>query len=82
MDRILVWDRIDAFVHDVHECRAGTIIIFLSLCLSAVLLLRALLGALNFVYIYFLRPGKNLRKFGRFAIVTGATDGIWQSLRL
>jgi len=28
------------------------------------------------VYKYFLRPGKNLRKYGAWAVVTGATDGI------
>jgi len=27
-------------------------------------------------YKSFLRPGKNLKKFGKWAIVTGATDGI------
>ena len=28
------------------------------------------------VYVTFLRPGKNLQEYGRWAIVTGATDGI------
>lgn len=28
------------------------------------------------VYKYFLRPGKNVRKFGKWCVVTGATDGI------
>lgn len=28
------------------------------------------------VYVYFLRPGKNLKKLGKWAVVTGATDGI------
>jgi len=27
-------------------------------------------------YKYFLRPGKNLKKYGQWAVVTGATDGI------
>ncbi|KAL1216408.1 Very-long-chain 3-oxoacyl-CoA reductase 1 [Cardamine amara subsp. amara] len=27
-------------------------------------------------YIYFLRPGKNLRKYGSWALITGPTDGI------
>ncbi len=31
---------------------------------------------LRFINIYFLRPGKNLRRLGDWAAVTGATDGI------
>ncbi|XP_010531438.1 PREDICTED: very-long-chain 3-oxoacyl-CoA reductase 1-like [Tarenaya hassleriana] len=31
---------------------------------------------LRWVYIYFVRPAKNLRKYGSWAIVTGPTDGI------
>jgi len=34
------------------------------------------LKVLSNVYIYFLRPGKNLKKYGKWAVVTGATDGI------
>lgn len=30
--------------------------------------------------VYFLRPGKNLRKLGSWAVVTGATDGIGRAL--
>ena len=31
---------------------------------------------LEFLNVYFLRPGKNLRRLGDWAAVTGATDGI------
>lgn len=31
---------------------------------------------LNEIYKYFFRPSKNLKKFGKYAIITGATDGI------
>jgi len=31
---------------------------------------------LDFVYIHFLRPAKDLKKYGKWAIVTGCTDGI------
>jgi len=31
---------------------------------------------LNFIYVYFLRPGRDLKKYGKWAIVTGCTDGI------
>ena len=28
------------------------------------------------MYIYFLRPGKDIRQYGPWAVVTGGTDGI------
>jgi len=31
-------------------------------------------------YVYFLRPGKNIKKFGKWAIVTGCTDGIGKAI--
>eukprot|EP00569_Conticribra_weissflogii_P005594 CAMPEP_0171347268 /NCGR_PEP_ID=MMETSP0878-20121228/27361_1 /TAXON_ID=67004 /ORGANISM="Thalassiosira weissflogii, Strain CCMP1336" /LENGTH=327 /DNA_ID=CAMNT_0011851241 /DNA_START=15 /DNA_END=998 /DNA_ORIENTATION=+ len=34
------------------------------------------LGILSAAYKHFLRPAKNLRKLGKYAVVTGATDGI------
>jgi 17beta-estradiol 17-dehydrogenase / very-long-chain 3-oxoacyl-CoA reductase len=34
------------------------------------------------VYKTFLRPGKDLKKFGKWAIVTGATDGIGKAYSL
>ncbi|KAK4763250.1 hypothetical protein SAY86_009018 [Trapa natans] len=39
-------------------------------------LLRFLLAFLNWIYVNFLRPGKNLKKYGSWALVTGPTDGI------
>jgi len=38
--------------------------------------IRFIYGIISFVYIYFLRPGKDLKKYGKWAIVTGCTDGI------
>lgn len=38
------------------------------------------LRILGSVYKYFLRPGKNLTKYGKWAVITGATDGIVRSL--
>ena len=32
------------------------------------------------VWRYFLRPGKNLRRLGSWAVVTGATDGIGRAM--
>jgi hypothetical protein len=45
----------------------------LLLALGALGVARFLLGAVYAVYKYFLRPGKNLRKLGSWAVVTGAT---------
>lgn len=45
----------------------------LCLALGALAVARFLLGAVCAVYKYFLRPGKNLRKLGSWAVVTGAT---------
>ncbi|KAL8150108.1 hypothetical protein V2J09_019916 [Rumex salicifolius] len=38
--------------------------------------LRTLLRVLKWVYVSFLRPAKNLKKYGSWAVVTGSTDGI------
>ena len=52
----------------------------LGLCVLVVLGLATLTSKiwslLEFVNVYFLRPGKNLRRLGDWAAVTGATDGI------
>lgn len=34
---------------------------------------------LSWIYVTFLRPGKNLKKYGSWAIITGSTDGIGKS---
>jgi 17beta-estradiol 17-dehydrogenase / very-long-chain 3-oxoacyl-CoA reductase len=41
--------------------------------LGALVVLRVVLLALHSIYAKFLRPGKNLKKFGDWAVVTGAT---------
>lgn len=38
--------------------------------------LKTLFAIIKWVYVSFLRPGKNLKKYGSWAIVTGSTDGI------
>lgn len=38
--------------------------------------LKTFFALLRWVYISFLRPGKNLKKYGSWALVTGPTDGI------
>ncbi|CAM8885825.1 unnamed protein product [Rhodiola kirilowii] len=44
--------------------------------LGAIRVLKSSLALLNWVYVSFLRPSKNLKKYGSWALVTGATDGI------
>ncbi|CAM8878530.1 unnamed protein product [Rhodiola kirilowii] len=44
--------------------------------LGAITVLKSSLAFLNWVYVSFLRPSKNLKKYGSWALVTGATDGI------
>lgn len=54
----------------------GRIAAIIAILFSALTIARALLAVLNFIFVYFIRPGKNLRKYGAWAVVTGATDGI------
>ncbi|CAN6851649.1 unnamed protein product [Brassica oleracea] len=44
--------------------------------LGSISILRFTFTLLTSLYIYFLRPGKNLRRYGSWAIITGPTDGI------
>lgn len=46
-----------------------TVIGFLSLA-------KISLASLRWIYVSFLRPGKDLKKYGQWAVVTGSTDGI------
>lgn len=50
--------------------------------LGSLLVVKAVLQALAEIYRQFLRPGKNLAKLGKYAIVTGATDGIGKAYAL
>ncbi|XP_057766999.1 very-long-chain 3-oxoacyl-CoA reductase 1-like [Salvia miltiorrhiza] len=42
-------------------------------------LLKLSLSILKWAYVNFLRPGKNLKKYGSWAVITGPTDGIGKS---
>jgi len=50
------------------------------LVFGVLFLLKQLWGILNFIYVYFLRPRQNLRKYGSWAIITGATDCIGKAI--
>ena len=54
----------------------GYIAILLILVVGSVEGLRAVYRLASGVFVYFLRPGKDLKRLGSWAVVTGATDGI------
>jgi len=56
------------------ECAVWTVK-FLQV-IALLLILKFVVKVLKNFYVYFLRPGKNLKKYGSWAIVTGSTDGI------
>ncbi|XP_020597434.1 very-long-chain 3-oxoacyl-CoA reductase 1 [Phalaenopsis equestris] len=43
-------------------------------------LIKVSVATLRWVFFSFIRPGKNLKRYGSWAIVTGATDGIGRAL--
>lgn len=55
---------------------AGATVLALGLVLVVLAALRIAIGVVRFVYAYWLRPGRNLKRYGAWAVVTGATDGI------
>lgn len=55
---------------------AGLAINGLALALLGLTALRAAAGVAAYVWAYFLRPARNLKFYGAWAVVTGATDGI------
>ncbi|KAG9446338.1 hypothetical protein H6P81_012466 [Aristolochia fimbriata] len=50
--------------------------VLLLVSLGVLVLLKTSVKFLYWVYVNFLRPGKNLSKYGSWALVTGPTDGI------
>ena len=63
-------------LHTLHSHPAGAVITGLALLLLALATLRSVFGVVRFIFAYFLRPGRNLKAYGEWAVVTGATDGI------
>lgn len=47
-----------------------------------VVLVTFVLRFLYSIYKYFLRPGKSLKKYGEWAVVTGSTDGIGEAIAI
>ena len=65
----------NGLVNAINQPLAAVGLCFL-LLVGLATLASKLLALITFINIYFLRPGKNLRRLGDWAAVTGATDGI------
>jgi len=66
----------DEGVRSIVATDLGLLITLIALGFLAIAVLRAVVGIVSFIFIYFLRPAKNLKFYGSWAVVTGATDGI------
>ncbi|KAK6930906.1 Short-chain dehydrogenase/reductase SDR, partial [Dillenia turbinata] len=60
----------------IEELKNQPIWVIGSFVLGSLWVLKLFLGILKWVYVCFLRPAKNLKKYGSWALVTGCTDGI------
>ena len=65
-----------SWLDSVTSTQGGSIAVSLLLLAGTISGLRALFRFCNGIYIYFIRPGKNLKRLGQWAVITGATDGI------
>lgn len=65
-----------SFLSSATSTSGGSWAVGLLLFVGAVQGLKALVRFASGIYVYYLRPGKNLKRLGEWAVVTGATDGI------
>ncbi|KAF8390561.1 hypothetical protein HHK36_025088 [Tetracentron sinense] len=63
----------------MEQLKAQPFWVLLLLGLGLLSVLKSSLAFLQWVYVVFLRPAKNLKKYGSWALVTGPTDGIGKS---
>ncbi|XP_078447516.1 very-long-chain 3-oxoacyl-CoA reductase 1-like [Wolffia australiana] len=54
--------------------------IVLPLLVGFVTTIRFLFSILQWTYVYVIRPGKNLAKYGQWVVITGPTDGIGKAM--
>ncbi|GAB4840518.1 hypothetical protein Ancab_021287 [Ancistrocladus abbreviatus] len=54
--------------------------VFVLSSLGSLFIMKHFISLLKWAYIYFLRPQKDLKKYGSWALVTGSTDGIGKAL--
>ncbi|KAL7140667.1 hypothetical protein ABFS83_08G004000 [Erythranthe nasuta] len=59
-----------------HQLKSQPTWILILLSLGSISLLKLSFSILIWVYVNFIRPGKNLKKYGSWALITGPTDGI------
>jgi hypothetical protein len=78
MDRLMSYDarRLRAAADQLLSNDIGRAMSLLSLLFLSFMMLRVVVALIDFVYVYFLRRGRNLKFYGSWAIITGATDGI------
>lgn len=69
-------DKLKGAVAELESHPIGLIVIALGLILIVVQLIQPVRAVFDFCYVYFFRPSRNLQRFGSWAVVTGATDGI------
>ncbi|KAL5717872.1 hypothetical protein ACHQM5_010829 [Ranunculus cassubicifolius] len=67
------------FLCCIDQIKALPLWIQLFFLLGSITIFKSYLAFLKWVYVSFLRPGKNLKKYGSWALVTGPTDGIGKS---
>jgi 17beta-estradiol 17-dehydrogenase / very-long-chain 3-oxoacyl-CoA reductase len=72
----IISNEANAATKSLYEDQIGRVAIVIAVIYLGVSLLRAAFSVVNFIFIYFLRPAKNLKFYGSWAVVTGATDGI------
>ena len=65
-----------SWLDSVTSGPAGSVAITVLLLAGACTGLKALARFAYGIYVYFIRPGKNLVRLGQWAAITGATDGI------
>jgi len=66
-------------IHRLHHDLPQWLVTFM-LILASWTLLRWTIVLLSKFYVYFLRPAKNLKRYGKWAVVTGSTDGIGKAI--
>lgn len=76
MLQVIDFKVLDQAIAKLLQNDLGLLLIAVSVLFFAFKLISILFALSNFIWVYFLRPTPNLRQYGSWAVVTGATDGI------
>lgn len=68
--------------HYMEEIKGQPAWLLFLISLGMLTVLKLSVSVFIWIYVSFLRPGKNLKSYGSWAVVTGATDGIGKSFAL